>query len=149
MSIGEAMGIVTNIETIHATHVATQTYGVCTQWQPHANQQNTIQTTHRTWKTMPTCKLSLLYCGELGHIVLVQRNVFNMQHTPQLLPQPKGQKKRETRTSSLSKDLEIGPQCIMNLKQSYLVFKTNTLFLLFITIKGGKSTTVWTQTFLN
>jgi len=52
----ETLGTITNIEAIHATHVATQTYGVCTQWRPHANQHDTIQTTHKIGETTSTCK---------------------------------------------------------------------------------------------
>jgi len=56
MSTKKTLGIITNIEAIHATYVVTQTYGVCTQWQPYANQQDTIQTIHRLGETMSTCK---------------------------------------------------------------------------------------------
>jgi hypothetical protein len=34
------LGTVTNIEPIHITHVVTKTYGVYTQWWPHAYQQD-------------------------------------------------------------------------------------------------------------
>jgi hypothetical protein len=51
-----------------------------------------------------------------------------MQHAPQLLPLPKGEKKRETRISNFNKDCEIELWCIMCSKRSYLVFKTSTLF---------------------
>jgi hypothetical protein len=60
--------------------------------------------------------------------MLVQNNVFSMQHTPQLLPLPKGQKKREMKTSSLNRDCESRPWRIMCLKWSYFVFRTNILF---------------------
>ncbi len=72
-----------------------------------------------------------------------------MQDAPQLIPLPKDQKRRETRMSSFSKDHEIEPRCIMCLKRSYLVFRTNTFFLLPIIIKGGKSTIVQTQAFID
>jgi hypothetical protein len=60
MSIGETLGTISNIEVIQATHVATQTYGVCTQWWPHANRQNVIQTTHKIIETTSMSKQSLL-----------------------------------------------------------------------------------------
>jgi hypothetical protein len=53
------LGTITNIEVILTAHVATQIYGVCTQWQPHANQQVTIQTTHIIGETTLTRKQSL------------------------------------------------------------------------------------------
>ncbi len=59
MSTKEALGTVTNIEAIHATHVVTQTYGVWTQWKPQENQQDTIQTTHKIGDTTSTCEQSL------------------------------------------------------------------------------------------
>jgi hypothetical protein len=36
-------------------------------------------------------------------------NVFNMQHAPQFLPLPKGQKRSEKITYNISKDHEIRP----------------------------------------
>jgi hypothetical protein len=53
------LGTITNIKAIHATHVPTQTYGVYTQWRPHAYWEDTIQTTHKIGETMLTCKQSL------------------------------------------------------------------------------------------
>jgi hypothetical protein len=92
MSIGETLGTITNIEVILATHVATQTYGVYTQWWPHANWQKKIQTTHKTRETMSTCK-QFLYCGKLGHI-------------PSACPNKRVQHATRTTTSTIIQGLE-------------------------------------------
>ncbi len=91
-----------------------------------------------------------LYCGEPSHIASVYPNK-RVQHVARttISTITHGQKRRETRTSTLCKDRETGLQCIMRSKQPYVVLRTNTFFLLPIMIKGDKSTTMQTQALLD
>ncbi len=107
--------------------------------------------THKTWKTMSTCKLSLFVLWRTRpHSWCLSKEMcstcnthHNFYHYP--MAKRKGKGGRPVSIGTLK--LDLNPSWVQN--NPTLFSKLAPCFLLPIIIKGDKSTTVWTQTFIN
>jgi len=123
-------------------HVATQTYYVCTQWRPHANWQDTIQTTHKIGKTTLPCKQSLFVLWKTRpHNWCLSKEMCsscNTHHNFYHYLRARREGKQRHLVSIGTVRLDFDASCIQN--NLALSLEPATCFLLPITIKGGKST---------